>query len=53
MAPQVLTDELAAQTGFGDIVRDWVRGTSIPNGLVRRITLNNAKQMVSSEKSKI
>ena len=48
ISAQTMEDELAEGTGFGDAVRQWIHGAEIPNGMVRRITLNRAKWIVGS-----
>lgn len=48
MSAQHLEDELARRTGFEDAVRKWFRLKETPNGMVRKIILNCAKQIVSS-----
>ena len=50
---QTMEDKLAEGTGFGDLVRDWIKGTQTPNGYIRRITLNRAKWIVSSKKGAV
>ena len=50
MTVQAMEDELATRTGFDDAVRNWVSGTLMPNGLVRKIILSNA-QLILNEGS--
>ena len=49
VSAQTMEDELAEGTGFGDAVRQWMHGAQVPNGMVRKITLNRAKWVVGSE----
>lgn len=39
-------DTLAQRTGFEHAVRTWLGFGQMPNGLARRIILNNARQLV-------
>ena len=50
MTPQEFKEDLAVRTGFGDAVRSWFREEVAPNGLIRRIILNNAEDLVGSER---
>ena len=45
---QSFEDELAARTGFENPVRRWFQVGEAPNGLVRRIILSNAKDLIAS-----
>ena len=53
MTAAALEDELATRTGFEDAVRGWMNSKQTPNGLVRRIILNNAKQLVRDRQRKL
>ena len=46
--PKTFEDELAARTGFEDSVRNWFQVGEAPNGLVRRIILSNAKDLIAT-----
>lgn len=43
-----LEEELAKRTGFEGAVRSWFRRRETPNGLVRKVILNCAQQIVGT-----
>ena len=43
-----MEEALCVKTGFDEAVRSWIQETQIPNGVVRRIILNGAREIVGS-----
>jgi hypothetical protein len=46
MNKQAFEDALCQRTGFERSVRGWFGGADIPNGMMRRILLNAAREIV-------
>lgn len=51
MTAREFEDELARLTGFEDVVRAWFQLEETPNGLIRKVILSCAKQIVKAAQS--
>ena len=49
MTVQSMRDELAESSGFDKAARNWIMGRDIPNGLVRKIILSNARALLKEK----
>lgn len=48
LSARSMEEALCVKTGFEEAVRTWIHETRTPNGVVRRIILNGAREIVGS-----